>query len=127
MFVDPALLSGSQPERSLLSCKFICPPYCGLPSESHQFPVAVVVVVVAVVVCGKVVVVLVVVDVAVLIDVVVDVDMDVEIVVDVAQDTSSIVATIKKLKPNQTSLFFIFYSYFINNKHTFVMMNLLIS
>ena len=77
-----------------------------MPSESHQFPVAVVV---AAVVVGPVVV-----DGIVVLDVVVVVmeavvDVDVE-VVDVLQDVSSKVATSKKLKLNQINLFFTIYS-----------------
>ena len=80
----------------------IVPPYCGVPSESHQFP-ATVVVVAVVVVTGAVVFV---VDVVVVVLVVV-----VDVVVDevfVPQDASNMAATSKKLKPNQINLFFVF-------------------
>jgi hypothetical protein len=83
----------------------IVPPGCGVPSESHQLPVAAVVVAVVV---GGTAVLVVVVDAGM--DVVVDVGMDV--VVDVAQDASSIAATSKKLKPNHINLFFNIYLLF---------------
>jgi hypothetical protein len=105
----PVLNQGSKAGTSLSLRRVIVPPYCGVPRLSHQFPVAVVVVVV--VVDGAAVLV-VVVDVSM--DVVVDVDVDVgvDVVLDVAQDASNIAATIKKLKPNQINLFFIFYLHF---------------
>ena len=86
------------------------PPYCGVPSLSHQFPVVAVVV-------GVVVLVLVMVDVVFVVDVVdvFDVFIDVEVVVDVAQDATSIAAAIKKLKPNQITLFFNSNSYLTPN------------
>jgi nitrate/nitrite transporter NarK len=83
----------------------IVPPYVGVPSESHQFPDAVVVVGVVKVAAVVVVVVAVVV-------VVVVVDVSVDAVVDVVQDASSIAITNKKLKPNQINLFFNFYPLF---------------
>ena len=86
----------------------IVPPYCGVPSLSHQFPVVVEVVAVVAVVIGGEVVLVVVVEVALVVDVVVDVGLDEDVVVDVAQDASSIATTIKKLKPNPINLFFIF-------------------
>ena len=94
---------------SLFVRMVMVPPYCGTPSLSHQFPVAVFV-------TGVVVIMVVVVDVEVGLDVklVVDVGMDVvldgvfEVVFDVAQDESRIAVTIKKLKHNQVNLFFNF-------------------
>ena len=82
----------------------IVPPYCGVPSESHQFPAAVVVVAV-VVVTGAVVFVVVVLVVVVVVVVVVMVVVD---EVFVPQDASNIDATSNKLKPNQINLFFVF-------------------
>ena len=86
----------------------ISPPYCGTPRLSHQCPV--VVVVLAVVVCGTVVVVLVVdvVFVVAVVDVGLDVVVDADVFVDVAQDASNIAATNKKLKPNQINFLFNF-------------------
>ena len=78
------------------------PPYIGVPSESHQFPVAVVVVGIVVVAVSGVVV-LVVVDVVLVLDVV-----GVGVDVDLVQDASSIAATSKKHKPNQMNLLFNF-------------------
>jgi hypothetical protein len=98
------MLYGSKVKGLLFIRSVIVPPYCGVPRLSHQFPVTVVVVgevVVAVVTVVIVLVLVVVVFVAVVVDVGVDVD-----VFDVAQDVSIIAATIKKLKPNHTSLFF---------------------
>jgi len=84
----------------------IVPPYCGTPRLSHQFLLATVVVVVAVVVVAVVVVVLVVVVVAV-VDVVVG--CVAVVVVDVLpQDAISIAATINKLEPSKINLFFNF-------------------
>jgi hypothetical protein len=81
------------------------PPYVGVPSESHQFPVAVVVV-------GMVVAAVAIEGVVMLVVVVVVVDISVDAVVDVAQDASSIATINKKLKPNQLDLFFNFYPLF---------------
>ena len=44
MFVIAGALYGSKFAMSLLIRMVIVPPYCGVPSLSHQFPVAVVVV-----------------------------------------------------------------------------------
>ena len=83
------------------------PPYCGLPSLSHQFPLAVVVVAIVV---GSVVVVSgsVVVDVVFVVDVV-EVAADVDTVVDLAHDASNMAATSMRLKPNQITLLFKYY------------------
>jgi hypothetical protein len=81
----------------------IVPPYCGVPSESHQFPVVAVVVGVVVVETAVEVVVFVVV-VVVLVVVVVFVVVDDVFVV---QDASTIESTNKKLKPNQIIFLFI--------------------
>jgi hypothetical protein len=86
------------------------PPYWGVPSESHQFPVAVVVV--GGVVVGELVVVVVVVVVFVVTVVDVSGDVAVDVGDDVVQDASSIATTIKKLKPNQINLFFNRYLHF---------------
>jgi hypothetical protein len=85
-----------------------------VPRLSHQFPVAEVVVVAVVVVILVAVVVEVLVVVGVILVVVLDVDFDVDVL---AHDASSIVATSKKLKPSQITLFFIFISILINHKH----------
>ena len=93
---------------SWLTRRVIVPPYCGVPSLSHQFPVVVIVVVVAAlvgVVAGAVVGVVAGAVVGVVVGAVVGVVVD---VVDVAQDASSIPAIIKKLNPNQTILFLTF-------------------
>ena len=88
----------------LVIIKVIVPPYCGTPSLSHQCPVVAVVVVVVEGVVEAVAVAVLVIE-AVL--VVVDVNVDVEVEVDVLQDVVIKAATIKKLKLNQTNLFFI--------------------
>jgi hypothetical protein len=75
----------------------IVPPYCGFPSESHQFPDAAVVVAVVV---GVVVIWVVVFVVVVVVLVVVVVIVVVEVVFEV-QDASNIAMTNNKLKPNQ--------------------------
>jgi len=82
----------------------IVPPYCGVPSESHQFPVAEVVV--AVVVGAVVIWVVVFVVVAVILVVVVVCVVVVDDVF-VVQDASTIAITNKKLKPNQIIFLFI--------------------
>jgi hypothetical protein len=108
MVVCPAETYGSKAVIFEEIRRVIVPPYWGVPSESHQFPVAVVVV-------GEVVVGLIlvwVVVVCVLAIVVVSVDEAVDVGVDVAQDASSIATTIKKLKPNQINLFFNRYLHF---------------
>ena len=97
----PGAEYGSQLVISESARMVIVPPYCGVPSESHQFP-ATVVVVAVVVVTGAVVFV---VDVVVVVLVVVDVVVD---EVFVPQDASNMAATSKKLKPNQINLFFVF-------------------
>ena len=96
----PGAEYGSQLVISESARIVIVPPYCGVPSESHQFPAAAVVVAVVVVTGAVVFVVVVVVVVAV---VVVEVDE-----VFVPQDASNMAATSKKLKPNQINLFFVF-------------------
>jgi hypothetical protein len=83
----------------------IVPPYCGVPSESHQFPAAVVVVGVVlvtavVVVTGAVVWVVVVFVVVVVVGIVV-----VDVVFEV-QDASNIAATSKTLTLNQINFVF---------------------
>ena len=80
------------------SRRVIVPPYWGVPCESHQFPIAVVVVAVVVVGCLVVVGV----------DVVFAVDVVDVVVVGVPQDASSIAASNKKLKPNQINFLFKF-------------------
>ena len=89
------------------------PPYCGLPSLSHQFPVVGVVIEVEVDV-NVVVGVDVGVDVRVVVGLDVDTDVGVEIDDDVelVQDASSIAAIIKQLRLDQITLFFIFYLHF---------------
>jgi hypothetical protein len=96
----PGAEYGSQLVISESARIVIVPPYCGVPSESHQFPAAAVVVAV-VVVTGAVVFVVVVVVVVAVVVVVVD-------EVFVPQDASNMAATSKKLKPNQINLFFVF-------------------
>ena len=83
----------------------IVPPYCGVPSESHQFPAAVVVVavVVAVAVVAFVVVVVLVVVVVIVVE---------EVVVDELHDASSIAATIKKPEHNQINFVFNLFLHF---------------
>ena len=86
----------------------IVPPYCGVPSESHQFPAALVVV--GVVVATAVVVgVVAVVEVLAAVDVVV---VGVDVVVDELQDASNIVVTSKTLKPNQINFVFNLFLHF---------------
>jgi hypothetical protein len=93
----------------------IVPPYCGVPSESHQFPAALVVVGVVVataVVVGVValgIVVVAVVEVLAVVDVVV---VGVDVVVDELQDASNIVVTSKTLKPNQINFVFNLFLHF---------------
>jgi hypothetical protein len=82
----------------------IVPPYCGVPSESHQFPVVAVVVGVVVVETAVEVVVFVVVVVVLVVVVVFVVVVDNVFVV---QDASTIESTNKKLKPNQIIFLFI--------------------
>ena len=96
----PGAEYGSQLVISESARIVIVPPYCGVPSESHQFPAAAVVVAV-VVVTGAVVFVVVVVVVVAVVVVVMD-------EVFVPQDASNMAATSKKLKPNQINLFFVF-------------------
>ena len=96
----PGAEYGSQLVISESARMVIVPPYCGVPSESHQLPAAVVVVAV-VVVTGAVVFVVVVVVVVAVVVVVMD-------EVFVPQDASNMAATSKKLKPNQINLFFVF-------------------
>ena len=83
----------------------IVPPYCGVPSESHQFPAAVVVVavVVAVAVVAFVVVVVLVVVVVIVVE---------EVVVDELQDASDIAATSKTLRLNQINFVFNLFLHF---------------
>jgi hypothetical protein len=81
------------------------PPYVGVPSESHQFPVVVVVV-------GMVEVAVAIVGVVMLVVIVVVVDISVDAVVDVAQDASNIAVNSKTLKPNQINFLFNSYSFF---------------
>jgi hypothetical protein len=97
-------LYGSQFAKLLFIRRVTVPPYCGVPSESHQFPVEAVVVTVVVI---GVVVVEVVVVVVVLVVVVTIVDVGVDVFVDVEQDAISMEATIKRLKHNHIILFFI--------------------
>ena len=81
----------------------IVPPYCGVPSLSHQFPVEGLVVVVLVV-ADVVVVVVVFVVVVVLVLVVVDVDV---IVVVLVQDAKTIDITIRHVSAIQIAPLFI--------------------
>jgi hypothetical protein len=83
------------------------PPDCGVPSESHQFPVGVVVVEVVV---GVVVVVVLVVVVVVLVVVVVDVGV---VVVDLEQDAKTIDVTMRQVNIIQMAPFFIQTSFLI--------------
>jgi len=55
--------------------------------------------------------------------VVVDGGIDVDVVVDVLQDASNIAVNSKTLKPNQINFFFIFYSYYVSQKHNFPAMS----
>jgi hypothetical protein len=84
------------------------PPYCGTPSESHQFPVTAVVDVVEV--DGAVVIV---VDVFVVVVVVVDVGVDVVVVVVLLQDAKTIDATMRQVIAIQIVPFFIHISLFL--------------
>ena len=87
-------------------CRMVIePPYVGVPSESHQFPVVVVVV-------GMVEVAVAIVGVVMLVVIVVVVDISVDAVVDVAQDASNIAVNSKTLKPNQINFLFNSYSFF---------------
>lgn len=98
------------------------PPYCGVPSWLHQFPLAVVVVaVVAVVVACVVVIVLVVVVVGVGVVLVVVVGA-VELVLHAA---SSMAATSNKQKDNQITLLFTLSSSLINLNHLLTILFLL--
>jgi hypothetical protein len=84
----------------------ISPPYCGFPSESHHFPVVVVVGVVFGVEIGDVVGLDIVV---VVLDIGVDVDMDVE--VEVVQDAKTSDISVRQVNTIQIApLFFIFSS-----------------
>jgi len=80
----------------------MAPPYCGLPSLSHQFPFAVVVVLAVVVMSVAVVV-------GVYFVVIVDVGIDVavDVVVDVAQDAKSNDITTRQVSNIQIAPFFI--------------------
>lgn len=100
------------------------PPYCGVPSLFHQFPLAVVVVaVVAVVVACVVVIVLVVVVVVVGVGVVLVVVVGaVELVLHAA---SSMAATSNKQKDNQITLLFTLSSSLINLNHLLTILFLL--
>ena len=91
----------------------IDPPYCGTPRLSHQFPVEVVVAAVTVD-CIAVLVVVTTVEIGVVLVVMIleVVDICVDVVVDELQDASNIAATIKKIKTNQTDLFFNFILHF---------------
>ena len=87
------------------------PPYSGVPSLPHQFPVTAVVDVVEV--GGAVVVVVVVVDVFVVVVVVVDVGVDVVVVVVLLQDAKTIDATMRQVSAIQIAPFFIHTSLYI--------------
>lgn len=103
------LLYGSQIELRTVHWIVIVPPYCGVPSLSHQLPALVVVAVTVGVKVGCGVVVGVkegVGIVAVEVTLVVVFDVGADVVLDVAQDASNIAATIKKLEPSQIILFF---------------------
>jgi hypothetical protein len=86
------------------------PPYVGVPSLSHQFPVTVVVVEVEV---GGAVVVVVVVVFVVVVVVVVDVGVDVVVVVVLLQDAKTIDATMRQVSAIQIAPFFIHTSLYI--------------
>jgi len=96
---------------SLFTRRVIVPPYWGVPSLSHQFPLTAVVVAVVETIVEVVAIVVVVeaADVVLVVDVA-DVIMDVD-VVDVEQDASNI-ATSRKLKLNQKTLFFNLFLHF---------------
>ena len=101
MATSPAY--GSQPFRSLLILKVIVPPYCGVPSLSHQLPEALVDVLVGLVVAAVADVVTAPVDVVAGLEVVV-----VEIVVEVAvpQEARSIATTRAMLRVNHKIFLF---------------------
>jgi hypothetical protein len=111
------LLKGSQSEGSDTNRSVIVPPYCGVPSLSHQLPVAAVVDVVEIVVFGVLVGVLVEIAVGVL-DAAIEVVVDCRIVaeVDVEQDAKTSDITMRQINNIQivplfilTSLFNIFF------------------
>ena len=89
----------------MLVCSVICPPYCGVPSLFHQFPVAAVVVGVVVTVGEVLVVVVVLVAVVVVLVVVVSVVEDV--VGDLAQDAKTRDVTNRKVNAIQITPLFI--------------------
>ena len=101
---------GSQFETFLLLLMVSVPPYCGVPSLSHQLPVADVVVTTVVgeedAVVIEVVLVVKVEDVVEL-EVGTDVDVDVDDV-DCEQEASKVAIIIKKLNPNHMPLIFNF-------------------
>jgi len=86
----------------MLVCSVICPPYCGVPSLFHQFPVAAVVVGVVVTVGEEVVVLVVVVVVLVVVVSVVE-----DVVGDLAQDAKTRDITNRKVNVIQITPFFI--------------------
>jgi hypothetical protein len=85
------------------------PPYVGIPSLSHQFPVLAVEVTVCVIGCAVVVVVAALL--VVLVVEVAEVIMDVEVVLDLLQDASTKDVAIRKVNAIQIILLFISSSY----------------
>jgi hypothetical protein len=87
--------------------RVISPPYCGLPSVSHQLPDTVVgLVVVIVVEVGLDV------DVDVMVEIGVEVDVALDVVVDLAQDAKTSDVTMRKVNTIQKAPLFIHSSYF---------------
>jgi hypothetical protein len=87
------------------------PPYCGLPSLSHQFPIVTVVVVLVVETGGFVVVVVVVVVFVVVVVLPGEVDIDVVGVVVLLQDAKTVDITIRQVSASQIAPFFIHTSF----------------